>query len=153
VPAHGVIDASGEAQVALVELSVVKQRYHAVIEVLSGAKVTDVASRYGVSRQSMHTWVRRYRQSGLAALADRSHRVNAHPMQIPPSIEAMICELRRAHPRWGPRTLLRELQRRGVEPVLSRASIYRALVRNGLIEPAARRHRGAAQESRTCGAS
>ncbi|MBB6344320.1 transposase [Nonomuraea muscovyensis] len=40
---------------ALVELSVVEQRYHAVIEVLSGVKVTEVAARYGVSRQSVHT--------------------------------------------------------------------------------------------------
>ncbi|MEV4380038.1 helix-turn-helix domain-containing protein [Streptosporangium sp. NPDC049644] len=64
-------------------MSVVEQRYHAVIEVLSGAKVTDVAERYGISRQSVHTWVRRYRGGGLGALADRSHRVRAHPMQTP----------------------------------------------------------------------
>ncbi|PRX59864.1 helix-turn-helix protein [Nonomuraea fuscirosea] len=53
---------------ALVELSVVEQRYHAVIEVLSGAKVTDVAGRYGISRQSVHVWVRRYQDGGLAGL-------------------------------------------------------------------------------------
>ncbi|RSM93122.1 IS481 family transposase [Nonomuraea sp. WAC 01424] len=122
-------------------MSVVEQRYHAVIEVLSGAKVTDVAGRYGVSRQSVHGWVRRYQDGGLAGLADRSHRPKAHPMQTPPVIEALICELRRAHPRWGPRTLLWELGRRGVEPLPSRASIYRVLVRNGLVEPVARRRR------------
>ncbi|MFE3455880.1 IS481 family transposase [Nonomuraea sp. NPDC059194] len=122
-------------------MSVVEQRYHAVIEVLSGAKVTDVAARYGVSRQSVHTWVRRYREGGLGALADRSHRVKAHPMQTAAAIEAMICELRRAHPGWGPRTLGWELGRRGVEPVPSRASIYRALVRNGLISPRTRKRK------------
>ena len=42
----------------LVELSVVEQRYHAVMEVLAaGASKTDVAARYGVSRQSVHEWV------------------------------------------------------------------------------------------------
>ncbi|MFI6485129.1 IS481 family transposase [Nonomuraea sp. NPDC050663] len=115
-----------------------EQRYDAVIEVLGGAKVTDVAARYGVSRQSVHTWVRRYRDGGLAALADRSHRVRAHPMQIAAAVEAMICELQRAHPSWGPRTLGWELARRGVEPVPSRTSIYRALVRNDLISVRAR---------------
>ncbi|MEU4407808.1 helix-turn-helix domain-containing protein [Streptosporangium sp. NPDC023963] len=118
-----------------------EQRYHAVIEVLSGAKVTDVAERYGISRQSVHTWLRRYREGGLGALADRSHRVRAHPMQTPAAIEAMICELRRAHPRWGPRTLGWELARRGVDPVPSRSSIYRALLRNGLIDPMARKRK------------
>jgi transposase InsO family protein len=127
--------------VALVELSVVEQRYHAVIEVLSGAKVTDVAGRYGVSRQSVHAWVRRYQNGGLAALADRSHAPKAHPMQTSAAIEALICELRRAHPRWGPRTLLWELGRRRIEPLPSRASIYRVLVRNGLVEPVTRRRR------------
>ncbi|MEU4235267.1 IS481 family transposase [Nonomuraea sp. NPDC026600] len=122
-------------------MSVVEQRYHAVIEVLSGAKVTDVADRYGISRQSVHTWVRRYQDGGLAALADRSHRPKAHPMQTPAAIEALICELRRAHPRWGPRTLLWELGRRKVEPLPSRASIYRVLVRNNLINPVTRRRK------------
>ncbi|MFB9679151.1 IS481 family transposase [Streptosporangium vulgare] len=122
-------------------MSVVEQRYHAVIEVLSGAKVTDVAGRYGISRQSVHTGVRRYQEGGLSALADRSHRVRAHPMRIPAVIEAMICELRRAHPRWGPRTLGWEMARRGVDPVPSRSSIYRALLRNGLIDPMARKRK------------
>ena len=36
----------------LQELSVVEQRYLAVREVLDGAKVTDVASRYGVDRRT-----------------------------------------------------------------------------------------------------
>lgn len=62
-------------------------------------------------------------------------------MQMPAAVEALICELRRAHPRWGPRTLLWELGRRGVEPLPSRAAVYRALVRNALIEPVARRRK------------
>ena len=32
----------------LVELGVMEQRYHAVMEVVSGAPVTEVARRYGV---------------------------------------------------------------------------------------------------------
>ena len=44
----------------LQELWVGEQRYRAVWEVLDGASVTDVARRFGVSRQSVHTWLRRY---------------------------------------------------------------------------------------------
>jgi transposase-like protein len=32
-----------------------------VLEVLAGVPVTEVAGRYGVSRQSIHFWLRRYR--------------------------------------------------------------------------------------------
>jgi transposase-like protein len=43
------------------ERSVVEQRYSAVVEVLeAGVPVGWVAERYGVSRQSVHTWVNRY---------------------------------------------------------------------------------------------
>ena len=43
----------------LVELSVMEQRYQAVLAVVQdGWKVTEVAARLGVSRQSVHAWDR-----------------------------------------------------------------------------------------------
>ena len=45
----------------LVELSVMEQRYKAVMEVLEAhVPVTEVARRHGVSRQSVHAWIRLY---------------------------------------------------------------------------------------------
>lgn len=79
----------------LVELSVVEQRYHAVMEVAAGVPVTQVAVRYGVSRQSVHSWVRKYKQSGSPGLTDRSHRPDSCPHRIAPEVEALVCELRR----------------------------------------------------------
>jgi len=125
----------------LVELSVVEQRYHAVMEVAAGVPVTQVAARYGVSRQSVHSWVRKYEQSGLPGLADRSHRPESCPHRIAGEVEALVCELRRRHPGWGPRRLVHELERRGITPVPSRATVYRVLVRNGLVDPGVRKRR------------
>ncbi|GAA3237049.1 hypothetical protein GCM10010468_71670 [Actinocorallia longicatena] len=50
---------AGGLGLALVELSVVEQRYRAVLEVLAGMPVTEVAVRSGVSRQSVHAWLNR----------------------------------------------------------------------------------------------
>jgi len=122
------------------ELSVTEQRYRAVLEVLAGVPVTEVAGRYGVSRQSVHTWLRRYRDEGPSGLADRSHKVHLHPWQIPAEVESAVCELRQAHPRWGPKRLTFEMGHRGLGTV-TRSTVYRALVRNGLIEPRSRRRR------------
>src|ERR1700735_3187704 len=119
------------------ELSVVEQRYRAVVEVEAGVAVTEVAERYGVSRQSVHTWLRRYRAEGLAGLEDRSHRPSAHPATLPGEVEAAICELRRAHRRWGPRRLEYELARRGHR--VARSTVDRVLGRTGLIEAKRRR--------------
>jgi len=126
----------------LVELTMTEQRYRAVLEVEAGVPVTEVAERFGVSRQAVHRWLGWYRGEGLDGLADRSHRPRAHPAQTRPDVEAAICELRRAHPRWGQRRLHFELGRRDCPgPVPSLSTIYRVLVRHGLIDPVPRRRR------------
>ena len=59
----------------LVELGLVELRYQAVLEVVNqGATVTDVAVRFGVTRPSVHRWLRRYAAQGLSGLADGSER-------------------------------------------------------------------------------
>jgi transposase InsO family protein len=58
-----------------------------------------------------------------------------------PVIEARIVELRREHPGWGPRTLEHRLGKEGFIPVPGRTSIYRALIRHGLITPQSRKRR------------
>ncbi|MBW3668528.1 MAG: IS481 family transposase [Actinobacteria bacterium] len=126
----------------LVELSKVEQRYEAVLAVQrDGLKVTEVAEAFGVSRQTVHSWLARYEAGGLAALADRSHRPRTCPHAMAPAVEARLCELRMQHPGWGPTRLAHQLARERVEPLPSRSAVYRALVRHGLIEPTARRRR------------
>jgi transposase InsO family protein len=132
--------AAGGGRAMLVELSVMEQRYHAVMEVVSGAPVTEVARRYGVSRQAVHGWLGRYEREGLTGLADHSHRPRYQPRQLDAGIEALICQWRGAHPRWGPRRLLFELGKARVSPLPSRSTIYRVLVRHGLV-PARKRKR------------
>jgi transposase InsO family protein len=124
------------------EMSVSEQRYLAVLAVLrDGDTVTEVATRFGVSRKTLHVWLSRYEAGGLENLGDRSHRPRSCPHQMPPAVEVVLAEMRRAHPGWGPRRLVFELGRGGVDPLPSQAAVYRALVRLNLIDPAARRPR------------
>jgi transposase len=102
-------------------------RYRAVLEVLGGSPVGEVAARYGTSRQSLHTWRRRFEQEGMPGLTDRSRRPRSSPHRLPAEVEALVCELRRKHPRWGARRLVWELGRRGVAPVPGRATVHRVL--------------------------
>src|SRR5438128_5502490 len=126
----------------LVELSVVEQRYQAVLAVIrDGIPIVEVACRFDVSRQAVHRWLRRYEDEGLAGLADRSHRPPRCAHQLDPQIEVWVLEARRRNPDWGPRRLVHEATRAGLEPVPSRSGIYRALNRAALIDPGARRRR------------
>lgn len=119
-----------------------EQRYQAVsLVVHDGESVVEVARRFGVSRQTIHAWLARYERGGLAALADRSHRPKGCAHQMPASVEAVVLEMRRLRPEWGPRRLLHELAREGIEPLPSLSGIYRLLKRRDQIDPKARRRR------------
>lgn len=127
---------------ALVDMSVVEQRYRAVLAVQAGGTVTEVAARFGVSRQSVHTWLSRYGSSGLAGLADRSHRPESCPHETAAQVEAVVCELRRDHPRWGAARLVHELARtEALSSVPTRITVHRILVRHGLVDAQARRRK------------
>lgn len=92
-----------------------------------------MARECGASRQSVHSWVIRYEALGLPGLADRSRRPLTSPNELPPTVVAMVCELRRTYPRWGAQRIAHKLTLRGVEAPPSRSSVYRILVRHGLV--------------------
>jgi transposase len=109
---------------------------------LDGATVTDVAVRYGVVRQTVHEWLRRYAAGdGLGGLADRSSRPASCPHQMTAQLEATVVAMRRLHPAWGPDRIRWQLERDGVSPLPGRTSVYRALVRHGLVEATKRKRR------------
>lgn len=122
-------------------ISMVEQRFKAVLEVVdAGASVTDVAKRYGVDRTTVHRWLTRYANEGLGALEGRSSKPDRCPHQVPAEVEAKIVQMRRAHPGWGPRTILTKLRNEMQDPP-SRSSIYRCLVRHRLIDPKPRKRK------------
>jgi hypothetical protein len=89
----------------------------------------------------MHDWLSRYEAEGIDGLKDRSHRPRHCPHQMDAQVEALLLELRRSRPYWGPRRLVFELTKRGACPVPSESAAYRALVRAALIDPARRDRR------------
>ena len=91
----------------------VEQRYRAVLEVLDGSPVSEVAVRYGVSRQSVYSWKARHAAAGVDGLREASRRPRTSPSRLAAEVEALVCELRRAHPRWGARRIAFEVAQRG----------------------------------------
>jgi transposase len=125
-------------------MSVAEQRYQAVLAVVSdGETIKQVASRFGVSRRTVHAWLAKYEAGGLENLKDGSHRPRSCPHQIASLVEVEIARMRTAHPSWGPRRLVFELAKREPGPgvVVSESAVYRALVRLNLIDPTGRRRR------------
>ncbi|MDH6216656.1 helix-turn-helix domain-containing protein [Streptomyces pseudovenezuelae] len=57
----------------------VEHRFRTVVKVLDGSPVAEVARPYGTSRQSLHTWLRRFREGGRDGSKDRSRRPHSSP--------------------------------------------------------------------------
>jgi transposase InsO family protein len=108
---------------------------------LDGSSVSEVAVRYGVSRQAVYTWMAKYAAGGVEALQEVSRRPRTSPTRVAAHVEALACEMRRAHPRWGARRIAFELAAAGVASPPSRATVHRILVRNGLVRRQEQQHR------------
>jgi transposase len=118
------------------ELSKVEHRYDAVLAVIrERMRVSEVAEKFGVHRDTVHSWLASYEAEGLEGLRDRTHRPKTSPLQMSAVIEARVLELRRNRPHWGPASLRHQLAREGVAPVPSISGIYRALLRENRLDP------------------
>jgi putative transposase len=73
--------------------------------------MTELCSRYEISRETGYMWLRRYREQGLEGLKQQSRASLRHANQTAEEIEGMVLDLRQAHMRWGPRKLKRVLER------------------------------------------
>lgn len=133
------------------ESSVTEQRRALVEAVLAGTESIGVVSkRFGVSRQTAHKFLRRWKRDGPAGLVDHSRR----PRGVKSwgwNWMARLAAARRRHPTWGARklrwllvqrwpgrvpgvrTLHRWLKRLGLTK--RRKSLRRRIVLNGAVQP------------------
>jgi putative transposase len=104
------------------------------------ASFTELCARYGVSRKTGYKWLHRAEHEGTARLADTSRRPHTCPRAIPAPIVDRLLAVRRRHPSWGPRKLLKLLQRRAPRQEWpARSTVADLLRRHGLVEPRRRR--------------
>jgi transposase InsO family protein len=102
--------------------------------------MTELCRSAGVSRPTGYLWVERYRLQGEAGLADRSHAPHRCPHRTPEAVARQLLALRRRHPHWGPRKLLRVASRRWPQlPLPSRSAAAAILRRAGLVAERRRR--------------
>src|SRR6266849_3405684 len=95
------------------ETTPVDERMRFIQDALSDRfTMSELCARYGVSRRVGYKWVARYEEEGRRGLHDRSRAPHHCPHRIPEEHAELLCQLRREHPHWGARKLLRILATR-----------------------------------------
>ena len=89
-----------------------------------GRPVVQIAAEFGVSVRTVYTWLKRFRDGGLAALGNAASAPVRRPRRLDEAQIALILELRRRF-RMTAATIARHLQ-------LARSTVARWLARHGL---------------------
>ena len=103
--------------------------------------ITELCQLYGVSRKTAYKWIERYLLLGPAGLEQRSRRPRYAPNETPPEIVTAFLEVRRHHPSWGAKKLLKIVHKRNPRWHLPcRSTVCDILSRHGMV-PKKRRRR------------
>lgn len=101
-----------------------------------GVSVAELCRRFGISRQTGHVLLRRYKAEGEAGLEPMSRRPLNSPGQCGGRMERRVLALRDEHPAWGGRKIARRLQDLGLRGVPCASTVTAILRRHGRLDPA-----------------
>jgi transposase InsO family protein len=106
-----------------------------------GANISALCREFGISRQTAHKWLRRFRERGYLGLVEQSRRPISSPLATAEDLVVSIIELRDKHPSWGAQKIARVLSRQLGPEAPSSSTVARVLHRLGKLKrrrPAAR---------------
>jgi transposase InsO family protein len=102
--------------------------------VLKGTNLTELCREFGISRQTGHKWLRRYRELGPLGLVEQSRPPDSTSSSTGEEVVLAILELRNRHPSWGPEKISRVLQRSFAAAAASPSTVVRTLRRLGKVK-------------------
>lgn len=101
--------------------------------------MTELCEKHGISRKTGYKWATRFGREGVEGLKDRSRTPKHSPRQTAPEVAERLLELRRQHPRWGPRKMLAWLEKHEPGPSWPQASTVGGLLKRADLVGACRR--------------
>ncbi len=123
------------------ETSTMEQKRLFIQDYVRGSfEMAELCRRYGISRPTGYKWIDRFETEGLSGLEERSRRPDGCSHETAIEITEAILELRRKHPYWGAKKLLRILRNR--HPKVdwpARSTVCDLLSRHGMIDQKRRR--------------
>ena len=102
--------------------------------------ISDLCEEFGISRKTGYKWIERYKVKGVEGLKSLSTAPHSCPNRVSSEVVEMLLEVRRKHPRWGPKKLIAVVQRENSKLLLPVASTVGDMLRKrGLVKIKRRR--------------
>src|SRR5262249_57252829 len=95
---------------------------------LEGEKMAPLCAEFGISRKTGYKIFDRYKDCGLEAFSDRSHRAHRQANRLPAPIEATIVRVKREYPGWGAPKIREKLRQHFSGPHLPAISTVHAVL-------------------------
>lgn len=113
-------------------VEIYEQRVRFVVRAVQRAQsFSSLCAEFEISRPTGYLWLRRYKESGVRGIAEKSRKPHSSPQRTDAWLEDRVSQARCRYPDWGARKLRVVLSREGVE--LPRSTIHRILLRHGLV--------------------
>lgn len=96
-----------------------------------GANVSVLCREHGISRQTGHKWLRRFRTEGYTGLSELSRRPLSSPLNTGEEIVVRILEWRERRAHWGADKIAKVLRRELGDEAPSKSTVARILTRLG----------------------
>src|SRR5437868_9444507 len=100
------------------ECHVMDERLRFVARLLEGEKMAPLCAEFGIARKTGYKIFDRYKDCGVEAFSDRSHRAHRQANRLPPPLEAVIVRLKREYPGWGAPKIREKLRQQFTGPHL-----------------------------------
>jgi len=97
--------------------------------------LSELCHRYGISRTTGYKWLKRYLESGIEGLQEKSRRPHHSPKRTSPETEAAILKVRQNYPSWGGVKINAYLTRQGWQDLPAPSTVTAILYRHGQINP------------------
>lgn len=103
--------------------------------------IQELSRLKGVSRQTAHKWIKRWKQDGVDGLKERSRRPLHSPTKTPPEVIEILLRLKKENPSFGPVTLVDMMVDREGNRPLAYSTAGDILHRYGLVRRSTNRRR------------
>ena len=116
------------------ELSKMDERMRFVARLMEGEKMAVLCREFDISRKTGCKLFRRYQNSGIEGLTDRSRRPYRHANRLPFQIENLILQLKEKHSSWGAQKIRDKIKLlHSAIPLPAISTVHAVFDRHGLV--------------------